>query len=58
MIFVTAIQDALARFQLLERGDARPMRQRLPTLLARTKELFDHPDWTCEPKRCRKTGAA
>jgi hypothetical protein len=58
MVFVTAVQDALAGFQLHKRGRARPNRQRMPLLLARTKELFDHPDWTCETKWCRKTGAA
>ena len=58
MLFATAVQDALTRFQLHLRGDARPMRRRVPMLLSRTDELFDHPDWTCEPKWCRKTGAA
>ena len=58
MLFATAVQDALTRFQLHLRGDARPMRRRVPMLLARTKKLFDHPDWTCEPKWYRKTGAA
>ena len=58
MVFVTAVQDALARFQLHQRGDARPKRQRMPLVLARTQELFDHTDWTCETKWCRKPGAA
>ena len=58
MLFATAVQDAPTRFQLYQRGDARPLRQSVPMLLARTKEQFDHPDWTCEPKWYRKTGAA
>ena len=58
MRFGTAVQDGLTRFQLQQHGDARPMRRPVPMLLARTKKLFDHPDWTCEPKWYRKTGAA
>ena len=58
MLFATAVQDALTRFQLHQRGDARPMRLPVHMLLAHTKELFDHPDWTCRPKWCRKTDAA
>ena len=58
MLFATAVQDALTRFQLQQHGDARPMRRPVPMLLARTKKLFDHPDWTCEPECSRKTGVA
>lgn len=50
MLFATAVQDALARFHLHERGDARLTRQPAPMLLGRAKELLDHPDWTYEPK--------
>ncbi len=50
MLFARAVEDALTRFQLNGRGDARLMRQPAPMLLSRSKELFDHPDWTYEPK--------
>jgi hypothetical protein len=42
--FARAVQDALTRFQLHERGDARLLRQPSPMLLGRAKELFDDPD--------------
>ena len=50
MLFARAVEDALTRFHVHERGDARLMRQPTPMLLSRAKELFDHPDWTYEPK--------
>ena len=48
--FARAVEDALTRFQLRERGDAWLMRQPAPMLLGRAKELFDDPDWTYELK--------
>jgi hypothetical protein len=58
MLFATAVQDALTRFQLHQLGDARPKRQLVPMLLAHIEKLFDHADWTYETKWYRKTGAA
>jgi ATP-dependent DNA ligase len=50
MLFSRAVEDALTRFQLHERGDARLARQPAPMLLGRAEELFADPDWTYEPK--------
>jgi len=50
MLFTRAVQDALSRHQLHERGHDRLLRQPAPMLLGRAKELFDDHDWTYEPK--------
>lgn len=44
------VQNALLRFRLHERSDARVMREPMPMLLGRARNLFDSPAWTYEPK--------
>lgn len=50
MLFTTALNHALARFGLHERGNGPFLRQPVPMLLERAKGLFHDSAWTYEPK--------
>jgi bifunctional non-homologous end joining protein LigD len=50
MLFTTAVNNALSRFSLHERGNALFPRQPAPMLVEKAATLFDDPAWTYEPK--------
>ena len=50
MRFITAVNHALSRFGLHERGNAPFPRQPAPMLVEKAATLFDDPAWTYEPK--------
>ncbi len=50
MLFNSAINHALSRFRLHERGNTPFPRQPVPMLVEKATTLFDDPAWTYEPK--------